>query len=133
MHAVWRRSGMLVALQGFLVMPRACLHLARPSAWPQADFKSTVVRSQGFEYKPQRPGATRLDSQKWAWIGAAPGSFVVLRLNTLLTLGDGGSSGNSTAPARLYLGHVCSWQPLGSATVECVSGCVCNATKMYHQ
>lgn len=105
-----------------------------------------MVRSEGFEYKAQKPEAPKRDSQKWAWIGNTPGNFVVLRLSTVLRLGSGpGSSGggaggngsdNGTSvlsPARLYLGHVCSWQPLGSARVECISGCTCNQTEMPHQ
>ena len=57
----------------------------------------------------------------------------MLRLSTVLRRKDGSSGDDSLAPARLYLGHVCSWQPLGSATVECIGGCVCKKTKMRHQ
>lgn len=39
----------------------------------QEDFKGTVVASQGFAYRPERPQAKGFVAQKWAWTGTQPG------------------------------------------------------------
>lgn len=44
-----------------------------------------MVRSQGFEWRPRKPGATTVESQKWAWVGEQPGAHAVLRLNTVVS------------------------------------------------
>lgn len=111
----------------------------------QAAFKEAVVRSEGFAYQAQRPDEEKYDRQKWAWMGWQPGAFAVLQLNTLLSPGGGagsenGSSGSGgqqpgegVARARVYLGHICSWKEIGSATVECVAGCSCERASMRHK
>ncbi len=50
----------------------------------QAAFKGVVVESSGFEYKAQRPEGPTFVAQKWAWVGAAPGAYAVLQLDTRL-------------------------------------------------
>lgn len=86
-----------------------------------------VVVAEGFEYEAQKPSATRVEGQKWGWSGHEPGAFVVLRLNTMLARKDGSQIAGL---ARVYLGHTCSWQPWGTATVECISGCKCDSAMM---
>lgn len=44
--------------------------------WPslQADFKQLVKERSGFEYRAERPNATDVVRQKWAWSGYSPGA-----------------------------------------------------------
>ena len=89
---------------------------------------------------PQVPSARNVAGQKWGLTATAPGSWALLSLSTLLTKpGSATSPGNATAaaapaaaaaPGRLYLAHTRSWEERGTATVACVGGCACNATKV---
>ncbi|KAL4443895.1 hypothetical protein ABPG75_011632 [Micractinium tetrahymenae] len=94
-----------------------------------AAFKDVVVESSGFEYKAQRPQGATFVAQKWAWVGAATGAYAVLQLDTRLR-GEASGSAQAAGLARVYLGHTRSWQQLGTASVECVAGCTCEAAAM---
>lgn len=45
-----------------------------PAAWClQEDFKSAVVASSGWSFRPERPDADGFIAQKWAWAADTPG------------------------------------------------------------
>lgn len=59
----------------------------------QAAFKGVVAESSGFEYKAQRPQGATFVAQKWAWVGASPGAYAVLQVDTRLRRRGGGGGG----------------------------------------
>ncbi|KAL4423775.1 hypothetical protein ABPG75_001076 [Micractinium tetrahymenae] len=109
----------------------------------QEDFKGTVVASQGFTYRPERPQAKGFVAQKWAWTGTQPGDWVEFDSradasregpgNSSASSSIGGSSsstgkggGSSGGDATVYLIHLKSFEGMGTAAIECVAGCSCS-------
>lgn len=111
----------------------------------QHDFEKAVVAAEGFRWAPERPNATSWMAQKWAWRGEAPGQWAELQLDTRVA-GQGANSApdaaglaaapkTAAAPARpdtnvtIVLGYLRSYIGMGSATVECMSGCICSVSR----
>ncbi|PRW51157.1 hypothetical protein C2E21_5422 [Chlorella sorokiniana] len=89
----------------------------------QRAFEKVVVNQQGFEWKNERPAA-QLANEKWGWIGTVPGSWAELEVDTTT-----GVKGDLAAEQdEVVLTHLISYEHMGKAKVECVSGCQCNET-----
>lgn len=86
---------------------------------PQPIFKDAVVANKGFTYKALNKNGHNFQTQKWAWSGEVPGSFLVMRLDTTV-------SNTSQPHVTLHLRHMRSFRPLGTATVECIKNCKCD-------
>lgn len=91
----------------------------------QRAFERVVVQQEGFEWKNERPAA-ELANQKWGWIATAPGAWAELEVDTTTEVkGDLASETND-----VVLTHLISYEHMGKATVECVSGCTCETTEL---
>ncbi|PRW45267.1 hypothetical protein C2E21_6426 [Chlorella sorokiniana] len=85
----------------------------------QEEFKPIVKKAKGFEYLPERPDADGFMRQKWGWRGTKPGDWAELEVDTRA------SDGSPPANTYIWLSHLASYQGMGTALVECVSGCKC--------
>lgn len=103
------------------------------------DFEKAVA-TEGFRWSPERPDATTWAAQKWRWRGKAPGQWAELEFDSRQAAAEPGavdvsagssSSRNATAegmaaaPVHVALGYLLSYQGMGNASVECVSGTSC--------
>eukprot|EP00195_Chlamydomonas_chlamydogama_P016102 CAMPEP_0202891718 /NCGR_PEP_ID=MMETSP1392-20130828/1712_1 /ASSEMBLY_ACC=CAM_ASM_000868 /TAXON_ID=225041 /ORGANISM="Chlamydomonas chlamydogama, Strain SAG 11-48b" /LENGTH=508 /DNA_ID=CAMNT_0049575555 /DNA_START=27 /DNA_END=1553 /DNA_ORIENTATION=+ len=94
-------------------------------------FTDTVVGKDGWEWinesKTERP--------KWGFVSKVPGSVLKIKIDTRataapLTAGGtavAGQAGVSTGEVLVELAYLKSYEHMGKAKVECVSGCTCNA------
>ncbi|KAL4440672.1 hypothetical protein ABPG77_000381 [Micractinium sp. CCAP 211/92] len=96
----------------------------------QEDFKPYARAMQGFAFRPERPDAATFVEQKWGYTGDSPGHWVELELSTVdgAAAGGGAGSGAGGDRATVFLGYLSSYDGMGQARVECVSGCKCAAT-----
>lgn len=97
----------------------------------QEGFKDVVVAAKGFEYKPDRPREATFVGQKWGWSGARPGDWAELEFDSREHRVPGQPAPPEEAPgqrkmAEVYLTHLKGYEGFGTASVECVSGCVCS-------
>ncbi|KAI7846460.1 hypothetical protein COHA_000070 [Chlorella ohadii] len=87
-------------------------------------FEKVVVQQQGFEWKNERPKA-EFANQKWGWIATVPGSWAELEVDTTT-----GMQGDLAAEQNdVMLTHLISYEHMGKAKVECISGCTCEPTE----
>ncbi|GAB4813470.1 hypothetical protein N2152v2_000516 [Parachlorella kessleri] len=97
----------------------------------QEAFQPVVVQASNFSWVPARPNATTFNAQKWAWTGSQPGAWAELAVDTRED-----TTSNLTAPVGpaiktiVILGYLRSYESMGSAQVECVSGCTCDSAKL---
>lgn len=92
----------------------------------QEDFKPYARAMQGFSYRAERPDAATFVDQKWGYTGVSPGDWVELEVSTADGTGDGAGGGDDKA--TVFLGYLRSYEGMGQARVQCVSGCKCVAT-----
>ena len=92
----------------------------------QENFKPIVKASKGFEYRPEWPDAKSFVAQKWGWTATQPGAWAELEFDSR----SGSKFNTSSERAEVYLSHLKSYTGMGTATVECVSGCTCSSKKM---
>ncbi|KAL4431189.1 hypothetical protein ABPG75_006445 [Micractinium tetrahymenae] len=88
------------------------------------EFRPVVKEHSGFEYVPERPDAENFMKQKWGWRATEPGSWAELEVDSRAS--DGSKSSNT----YVWLSHLRSYRGMGTARVECVSGCSCSATRL---
>ncbi|KAI7839286.1 hypothetical protein COHA_006984 [Chlorella ohadii] len=86
------------------------------------DFKPMVRRHKGFQYAPERPQAADFMHQKWGWRATRPGSWAEIELDTRAEVDQGDT--------LIWLSHLRSYQGMGTALIECKSGCTCEPTKL---
>ncbi|EFN58310.1 hypothetical protein CHLNCDRAFT_142315 [Chlorella variabilis] len=88
------------------------------------EFRPVVKNSSGFEYLPERPKAEDFMHQKWGWRGTEPGAWAELELDTRPE--EEGAGGDTV----VWLAHLRSYRGMGTALIECVSGCTCAPAKL---
>ncbi|KAL4429381.1 hypothetical protein ABPG77_005155 [Micractinium sp. CCAP 211/92] len=94
----------------------------------QEGFKDVVVAAKGFEYKPDRPREATFVGQKWGWSGSRPGDWAELEFDSREhkdPAAAGESPGNQKM-AEVYLTHLKGYEGFGTASLQCVSGCICS-------
>lgn len=97
----------------------------RASACLQLEaFKPVVKRQRGFEYRPEKPALPAWVEQKWGWSGSEPGAWAELEVDTRP------AAGTRARRTSLVLSHLKSYTGMGTAAVECVSGCSCERSTL---
>jgi hypothetical protein len=90
----------------------------------QEAFKPVVKRQRGFEYRPEKPALPAWLEQKWGWSGSEPGAWAELEVDTRP------AAGTRARRTSLVLSHLKSYTGMGTAAVECVSGCSCERSTL---
>lgn len=91
----------------------------------QEDFEGIVKDWEGFEFKAERPKEESFVLQKWGWTSNTPGHWAELEFDSRPTADTEDGVGGE---ASIYLTHLKSYEGMGTASVECVSGCKCGKT-----
>ncbi|KAL4422911.1 hypothetical protein ABPG75_009108 [Micractinium tetrahymenae] len=97
------------------------------------DFRGMVVAQRGFSYRPERPQLARFEEQKWGWASERPGSWVEIEVDTRPCAGQPPGAANCTlaaAQAAVLLGHLRSYAGMGTAAIQCRSGCSCRPSTL---
>ncbi|PSC68705.1 hypothetical protein C2E20_7769 [Micractinium conductrix] len=97
----------------------------------QEEFKHVAVRhSPGFRYLPERPKKRTFIEQKWGWTAQRPGDWLELRVDTRGHPNSIAPTGNSPPQSTVSLVYLRSYQHMGTARIECVSGCRCSPVEL---
>ena len=85
-----------------------------------------VADASGFAYVAAKPSAATFSAQKWSWTGTQAGHWAELAFDSR----EDSQDLNTSSTTRVILGYLKSYEGMGMAAVECVSGCACERSTL---